>query len=92
MEIEFTDESLPLEEELMNFDMRSKSSRLNFFEKDVEGRSLDDILRNNVDISRLLTRISSNSGSICDGYNKNEITRNFQSIVYLLEYTTLYLP
>ncbi|XP_067937889.1 uncharacterized protein [Watersipora subatra] len=37
MEIEFTDETLPLELELSNFDMRGKSSRLNFFEKDVEG-------------------------------------------------------
>ena len=40
MEIEFTDESLPLEKELNNFDMRDKSSRLNFFEKDVEGKLL----------------------------------------------------
>ena len=37
MEIEFTDETLPLEKELQNFDLREESSRLNFFEKDVEG-------------------------------------------------------
>ena len=38
MDIEFTDETLPLEDELKNFDMRGKSKRLNFFEKDVEGK------------------------------------------------------
>ena len=38
MDIDFTDETLPLEEELHNFDMRGKSPRLNFFEKDVEGK------------------------------------------------------
>jgi len=38
MEVEFTDETLPLEEELKNFDMRKRSKRLNFFEKDVEGK------------------------------------------------------
>ena len=40
MDIDFTDETLPLEEELHNFDMRGKSPRLNFFEKDVEGKYL----------------------------------------------------
>lgn len=39
MDIDFTDETLPLEKELHNFDMREKSQRLNFFEKDVEGRT-----------------------------------------------------
>lgn len=43
MDIEFTDESLPLEKELNNFDMRNKSSRLNFFEKDVEGELQSDM-------------------------------------------------